>query len=516
MKSNLINKNYEKPFLNLKSSNFISKNCSINNLTHRINNQLNLNSFQKNEKLLSKNSYLEKFTIKKQYIESYKSKVKTVNKIRSFSVKKKNNKNNSVSLFLFNENNSYAKNMINNQIKKKEKNKIKNKKNNISLNSINNSVENSIVNDNNFSVRTPVLKNKYIDLNKDSFSLNESSSLINKKLNKNNKIRITKSILNQFINIKPKNLKKIHNDIENNNFNNYDDKNNINIENYNQLKEGLINHFSNQTIKEENSTEKLSEKNVTSPTFFNKQITFINSDINKDNNNRFNLIENNNENNINDNLFHNPIIKNKTLTSSSFEKTFSFENTDTGNHIQSLLKNKKEDKNELNEINDLSYIIRENHNKQKINRSNKYEENKENLINDIYKKSINNSEKKKNLENLTFNDIEKNIKIQIQFTEKYNIIPITVCQLLQYFNQQNYLFIKKFIEKYSNDNNDNLVLIFSLKLILKNISMTQLLVTEFIENFQIEKEESEINQKRKMLINLFSENLTLIKDFLSK
>ena len=46
--------------------------------------------------------------------------------------------------------------------------------------------------------------------------------------------------------------------------------------------------------------------------------------------------------------------------------------------------------------------------------------------------------------------------------------------------------------------------------------MTQLLVTEFIENFQIEKEESEINQKRKMLINLFSENLTLIKDFLSK
>ena len=53
MKSNLINKNYEKPFLNLKSSNFISKNCSINNLTHRINNQLNLNSFQKNEKLLS-------------------------------------------------------------------------------------------------------------------------------------------------------------------------------------------------------------------------------------------------------------------------------------------------------------------------------------------------------------------------------------------------------------------------------------------------------------------------------
>ena len=34
--------------------------------------------------------------------------------------------------------------------------------------------------------------------------------------------------------------------------------------------------------------------------------------------------------------------------------------------------------------------IRENHNKQKTNRSNKYEENKENLINDIYKKSINN------------------------------------------------------------------------------------------------------------------------------
>ncbi len=326
----------------------------------------------------------------------------------------------------------------------------------------------------------------------------------------------SKNNLSQFINL---NIKKLNKNFQNNNSDGFDEEkiyniknvNHNNIDDYNKLKFNLLNHFSNNTIKEENS-EKLSEKNLpTSPKFFNDQITFINANINNDFiidniDIKENKIEKNNNNDFN---------KNKNV----LEKTFSFDNTEKGIQIHSnnniekdiiIEKENKSNEKEEKEINNLNNI--NNFHGNNNNDNNQDDENY--FMKNILKLSNKNTEKKIILDKWKLKDVEQNLNVQIKFTQKYTKPPITVCQLLQYYNKQNYIFIEKLINNFSN--NENLIFVFSLKLILKNISLCQLLVNELIESYEIEKEEKLIKQKIKMLLNLLTENLTLINDFSSK
>ena len=530
MKSSFVNKSLnEKPILNTKSTTFTSKNSSISILTQRQNYQFKLNCFKKNEPVFNRNTYLEKYTIKQKYIEASKNKIKKAKKLKSTSNRKMHKKNSSHSPFNLNQNISYSKNKINNNLKLKEKNK---KKFITYVNSTNHSFENSFINQNIFSVRLSPTKNRNFKdnlffnktpPNKKLFSLNDSSPNNNKKnlkLDHSFNRANSKSNLSQFINL---NVKKLNKNFQNNNSDCFDEEKIYNIKNishnnldaYNKLKLNLLNHFSNNTIKEENS-EKFSEKNVpTSPKFFNDQITFINANINNDFiSENIDIKENKNEKNNNNN-YSNDFNKKKNV----IEKSFSLDNKEKGIHIHS---NKEKDKNFEKEN---KYKSKENEEKElnNLNNINNFPEKNNNdnnqdddnfLMNNILKFSNKNTEKKITLDKLKLKDIEQNLNVQIKFTQKYNKPPITVCQLLQYFNKQNYIFIEKLINNFSN--NENLILVFSLKLILKNISICQLLVNELIESYESEKEENEINQKIKMLLNLLTENLTLINDFSSK
>ena len=526
MKSSFVNKSLnEKPILNTKSTTFTSKNSSISILTQRQNYQFKLNCFKKNEPVFNKNTYLEKYTIKQKYIEASKNKIKKVKKLKSVSNQKVHKKNNSQSPFYLYQNSSYSKNKKNNNLKSKEKNK---KKYITCENSTNHSFENSFINQNILSVRLSPTKNRNFknDLffnktppNKKLIFLNDSSPNNNKKnlkLEHSLNRMYSKNNLSQFINL---NIKKLNKNFQNNNSDGFDEEkiyniknvNHNNIDDYNKLKFNLLNHFSNNTIKEENS-EKLSEKNLpTSPKFFNDQITFINANINNDFiidniDIKENKIEKNNNNDFN---------KNKNV----LEKTFSFDNTEKGIQIHSnnniekdiiIEKENKSNEKEEKEINNLNNI-----NNFHGNNSNDNNQDNENyFMKNILKLSNKNTEKKIILDKLKLKDVEQNLNVQIKFTQKYTKPPITVCQLLQYYNKQNYIFIEKLINNFSN--NENLIFVFSLKLILKNISLCQLLVNELIESYEIEKEEKLIKQKIKMLLNLLTENLTLINDFSSK
>ena len=518
MKSSFINKSLnEKPILNTKSTTFTSKNSSISILTQRQNYQFKLNCFKKNEPVFNKNTYLEKYTIKQKYIEASKNKIKKVKKLKSVSNKKNHKKNTSTGPFYLNRNSSYSKNKKNNNLKQKEKNK---KKYITCVNSTNHSFENSFINQNIFSVRLTPTKNRNFknDLflnktppNKKLFFLNDSSIKNNKK---NLKLEhslnrvYSKNSLSQFINL---NIKKLDKNFQNNSdyfdegkIYNIKNINHNNIDDYNKLKENLLNHFSNNTIKEENS-EKFSEKNVTtSPKFFNDQITFINVNINNDiMNENIDIKENKNEKYNNNDSNKNMNIIGKTFTFDNTEKIFQ-------NHLKNNIEKKnkyKSNEKEEKEINNLNNIVNVS---EKNNNDNK-EEDDNFLMNNILKFSNKNAEKKIILDKLKLKDIKQNLNVQIKFTQKYNKPPITVCQLLQYFNKQNYIFIEKLIQNFSND--ENVIIVFTLKLILKNISICQLLVNELIESYEIEKEENLINQKIKMLLNLLTENLSLINDF---
>ena len=349
--------------------------------------------------------------------------------------------------------------------------------------------------------------------NKKLFFLNDSSiknNTKNLKLEHSLNRVYLKNSLSQFINL---NIKKLDKNFQNNSdyfdegkIYNIKNINHNNIDDYNKLKENLLNHFSNNTIKEENS-EKFSEKNVTtSPKFFNDQITFINVNINNDfMNENIDIKENKNEKYNNNDSNKNMNIIGKTFTFDNTEKIFQ-------NHLKNNIekKNKYKSNEKEKEINNLNNIVNFS---EKNNNDNK-EEDDNFLMNNILKFSNKNAEKKIILDKLRLEDIKQNLNVQIKFTQKYNKPPITVCQLLQYFNKQNYIFIEKLIQNFSND--ENVIIVFTLKLILKNISICQLLVNELIESYESEKEENEINQKIKMLLNLLTENLTLINDFSSK
>ena len=104
-------------------------------------------------------------------------------------------------------------------------------------------------------------------------------------------------------------------------------------------------------------------------------------------------------------------------------------------------------------------------------------------------------------------DFIQNINVQIKFSEKYEFPSNSVIRLLSHFNEQNYTCIQNCFKDYNKMSND--IVQCKFKLIIKNISLCELLLKELLDK---NKNENELKQKIKYLISLFYENLNLASD----
>ena len=134
--------------------------------------------------------------------------------------------------------------------------------------------------------------------------------------------------------------------------------------------------------------------------------------------------------------------------------------------------------------------------------------NKKNISEDEIIPIDNNSlDSEKEEKNFTINDFIKNNNIQIQFTEKYDILPISINNVLIYYNNENYLWVKNCVDNFNFNNNE--ILGFKYKLIFKNIYLCKLLLNELLD---FEKDKNDLKQKKDFLLSLFYENVNLGKD----
>jgi hypothetical protein len=94
--------------------------------------------------------------------------------------------------------------------------------------------------------------------------------------------------------------------------------------------------------------------------------------------------------------------------------------------------------------------------------------NKKNISEDEIIPIDNNSlDSEKEEKNFTINDFIKNNNTQIQFTEKYDVLPITINNVLIHYNNENYLWVKNCIDNFNFNNNE--ILGFQYNLFFKNI-----------------------------------------------
>ena len=134
--------------------------------------------------------------------------------------------------------------------------------------------------------------------------------------------------------------------------------------------------------------------------------------------------------------------------------------------------------------------------------------NKKNISEDEILPIDNNSlDSEKEEKKFTINDFIKNNNIQIQFTEKYDILPISINNVLIYYNNENYLWVKNCVDNFNFNNNE--ILGFKYKLIFKNIYLCKLLLNELLD---FEKDKNDLKQKKDFLLSLFYENVNLGKD----
>ena len=125
---------------------------------------------------------------------------------------------------------------------------------------------------------------------------------------------------------------------------------------------------------------------------------------------------------------------------------------------------------------------------------------------DIIPNNISSSNSINNKES-SLKDFIQNINVQIKFSEKYEFPSNSIIRVLSHFNEQNYLCIQNCF-KYFNKVNDD-ILKCKFKLIVKNISLCELVLNELLDN---NKNENELKQKIKFLTSLFYENLNLASD----
>ena len=134
--------------------------------------------------------------------------------------------------------------------------------------------------------------------------------------------------------------------------------------------------------------------------------------------------------------------------------------------------------------------------------------NKKNISEDEILPIDNNSlDSEKEEKNFTINDFIKNNNTQIQFTEKYDILPITINNVLIHYNNENYLWVKNCVDNFNFNNNE--ILGIKYKLIFKNIYLCKLLLSELLD---FEKDKNDLKQKKDFLLSLFYENVNLGKD----
>ena len=104
-------------------------------------------------------------------------------------------------------------------------------------------------------------------------------------------------------------------------------------------------------------------------------------------------------------------------------------------------------------------------------------------------------------------DFIQNINVQIKFSEKYELPSNSVIRLLSHLNEQNYLCIQNCFKDYDKKNND--IEKCKFKLIIKNISLCELILKELLDKY---KNENELKQTLKFLASLFYESLNLASD----